>query len=108
MSNRDSDAWFALASFLASSARAGIEESVVVSSLRLVESLRRLIALAPGLKDDPFYADVGAWLERESTKAYFKSPDEFTAFLDDLLRRFAVEACVRKGLDRKESRPAPL
>jgi len=99
MSVKNSDEWFTYASFLASSARAGIEESVVVSSHRLIEALRRLLALVPELKQDPFYQEIDDLLTGSTSKAYFKSPEEFTVFLDEVLRRFAAEARVRNALD---------
>jgi hypothetical protein len=95
----NSDDWFTYTSFLASSARAGIEESVVVSSHRLIEALRRLLALVPELKQDPFYQRIDDLLTHGTSKAYFKSPEEFTVFLDEVLRQFAAEARVRNGLD---------
>ena len=96
--SREDNGWFTYASFLASSARAGLEESVVVSSHRLVEAIRRLLLLVPDLKEDVFFRDIDALLNDGFTKAYFKSPEEFTAFLEELLRRFAVEARTRSGL----------
>lgn len=93
--------WFTYASFLASSARAGLEESVTVSGHRLAEAIRKLIPLVPELGKDPFFRDVGALLERDLTKAYLKSPEAFADFLDELLRRFAAEARRRNGLDQE-------
>jgi hypothetical protein len=52
----------------------------------------------PDLKEDVFFRDIDALLNDGFTKAYFKSPEEFTAFLEELLRRFAVEARTRSGL----------
>jgi len=92
-----SDEWFTYTTFLASAARAGLEESVFASSLRLVEAIRRLLALVPDLKQDVFFRDIDALLEDDFTKAYLKSPEEFTVFLDELLRRFASEARARNG-----------
>ena len=94
------DDWFTYTSFLASSARAGIEESVVVSSHRLIEALRRLFAVVPELREDPFYREIDDLLTASTSKAYFKSPEQFTEFLDEVLSRFAVEARIRNGLDR--------
>jgi len=99
MSARNNDEWFTYTSFLASSARAGIEESVVVSSHRLIEALRRLLALLPELKEDPFYQEIEDLLTGSTSKAYFKSPEKFTEFLDEVLQRFAAESRVRNGLD---------
>ncbi len=99
MTTKNADEWFTYTSFLASSARAGIEESVVVSSHRLVEALRRLFTLVPELKDDPFYAEMDELLTGSTSKAYFKSPEKFTEYLDEILQRFAVEARKRNGLD---------
>jgi hypothetical protein len=99
MSAGNRDEWFTYTSFLASSARAGIEESVVVSSHRLIEALRRLLDLMPELKQDPFYREIDELLAASTSKAYFKSPEKFTEFLDEVLQRFAAEARVRNGLD---------
>lgn len=99
MADRNSADWFTYTSFLASSARAGIEESVVVSSHRLIEALRRLFTLLPELKEDPFYARIDELLTGSTSKAYFKSPEQFTVFLDEVLQQFAVEARRRNGLD---------
>lgn len=99
MSVKNSADWFTYTSFLASSARAGIEESVVVSSHRLIEALRRLFVLVPELKEDPFYARIDDLLTRSTSKAYFKSPEEFAVYLDEVLQQFAAEARVRNGLN---------
>jgi len=96
---RDDDSWFTYASFLASSARAGLEESVTVSGHRLAEAIRRLVPLVPELKDDAFFTEIEELLERNLTRTYLKSPEDFSTFLDELLQRFAVEARKRNGLD---------
>jgi len=93
------DGWFTYASFLASSARASLEESVTVSGHRLAEAIRRLLPLVPELGEDSFFREIDALLEHNLTKAYLKSPEDFEAFLDDLLQRFAAEARVRNGID---------
>jgi uncharacterized protein with von Willebrand factor type A (vWA) domain len=102
MAAKNTDDWFTYTSFLASSARAGIEESVVVSSHRLIEALRRLFALVPELKQDPFYQEIDELLTASTSKAYFQSPEKFTEFLDEVLQRFAAEARVRNGLDQSD------
>lgn len=104
MSVERKDDWFTYTSFLASSARAGIEESVIVSSHRLIEALRRLLDLMPELKQDPFYHEIDELLTGSTSKAYFKSPEKFTEFLDEILQRFAAEARVRNGLDQDPSK----
>jgi|TARA_B100000470_G_scaffold123451_1_gene95420 hypothetical protein len=96
---KNSAEWFTYTSFLASSARAGIEESTVVSSHRLIGALRQVLSLVPELKEDPFYARIDELLAGSTSKAYFKSPEQFTVFLDDVLQQFAVEARKRNGLD---------
>lgn len=97
--DRESDDWFSLTSFLATSARAGPEESVLVSSHRMVEALRQLISLVPELREDPFHREIEMHLSQSLTKAYLKSPRDFQDFLDDLLQRFAVEARIRNQMD---------
>ena len=38
-------------------------------------------------------------LKDKLTAAYLLSEEEYTEFLDGLLRRFATEACKRNGID---------
>jgi len=97
--NGEQDDWFSFTSFLASSARAGLEESVIVSGHRMLEAVRRLIGLVPGLRDQPFFRDIETTLEESLTDSYLKSPEDFTKFLDELLQRFALEARIRNQLD---------
>jgi hypothetical protein len=92
------DEWFTFTAFLASSARAGLEESVITSGNRFIEAIRRLLSLVPDLKEDVFFREIDTLLETSFSKAYFKSPEEFTNFLDEVLRRFAIEARARNGL----------
>jgi hypothetical protein len=93
------DEWFTFTTFLASSARAGLEESVITSGHRFIEAIRQLLSLVPDLKEDVFFREIDTLLENSFSKAYFKSPEEFTHFLDEVLRRFAIEARARNGLN---------
>lgn len=95
----EQDDWFSFASFLASSARAGLEESVIVSGHRFMEAVRRLVGLVPELRDQPFFSEIETRLEESLTDSYLKSPEDFTQFLDELLQRFALEARKRNQLD---------
>lgn len=95
----EQDDWFSYASFLASSARAGLEESVIVSGHRMMEAVRRLIGLVPELRSQPFFRDLETTLEESLTEAYLKSPEDFAKLLDELLQRFAMEARIRNQLE---------
>jgi hypothetical protein len=84
--------------FLATAARGGLEEGVFTATYRLADTIRRLLELFPGYLDDPFFLEVKETLEGNLSRAYLMSEAEYTAFLDDLLRRFATEVRRRNGL----------
>lgn len=89
---------FPLMTFLATSARGGLEEGVVTATYRLVDTIRRLLELFPEHLENPFLRDMNERLKTNLNKAYLMSVDEYTAFLDDLLGRFATEVRKRNGL----------
>ena len=89
---------FPLMTFLSTAARGGIEEGVFTATYRLVDTIRRLLELFPQYLEDPFFRELHDVLEANLNKAYLMSEDEYTAFLDDLLGRFAVEVRKRNGL----------
>jgi len=90
---------FPLATFLATSARGGLEEGVFTATYRLADTIRRLLELFPDLLEDPFFREIDGLLKRDLSKAYLMSEEEYTTFLDELLRRFASEVRKRNGLD---------
>ena len=90
---------FPVFAFLASAARSGIDEGVYTATLRLVETISRLLEVFPELKDDPFFKDVDGFVQDKMSKAYLASTEEYTAFLDELLRQFAVEVSKRNGIE---------
>jgi hypothetical protein len=90
---------FPLMTFLATSARGGLEEGVFTATYRIVDTIRRLLKLFPGYLEDPFFRELSESLEGNLNKAYLMSEVEYTAFLDDLLGRFAKEVRRRCGLE---------
>jgi hypothetical protein len=58
-----------------------------------------LLELFPDYLRDPFFQELNEVLKNNLNKAYLLSEDEYTAFLDDLLRRFAGEVRKRNGLE---------
>jgi hypothetical protein len=90
---------FPLMTFLSTAARGGLEEGVFTATYRLVDTIRRLLELFPEYLRDPFFKDLNGALVTNLSKAYLMSEEEYTAFLDDLLRRFAGEVRRRNGLD---------
>jgi Family of unknown function (DUF6092) len=89
---------FPLMTFLSTAARGGLEEGVFTATYRLVDTIRRLLELFPRYLEDPFFHELHEVLETNLNKAYLMSEEEYTAFLDDLLRRFAAEVRKRNGL----------
>lgn len=90
---------FPLTTFLATAARGGLEEGVFTTTYRVVDTIRRLMELFPEALEDPFFHEINELLKNNLDRAYLMSEDEYTAFLDDLLRRFASEIRKRNGLD---------
>ena len=90
---------FSLTAFLASSARSGLDEGVFAATLRLIHTISRLLDLFPELLEDEFFSELHILLKQNMTTAYLLSEEEYTEFLDDLLRRFATEVCKRNGID---------
>jgi hypothetical protein len=90
---------FPLMTFLSTAARGGLEEGVFTATYRLVDTIRRLLELFPEYLRDPFFQELNEVLKNNLNKAYLLSEDEYTSFLDDLLRRFAAEVRKRNGLE---------
>ncbi len=90
---------FPLTTFLATAARGGLEEGVFTATYRLVDTIRRLLELFPESLEDPFFREIDELLKKNLNKAYLMSEEEYTVFLDDLLRRFASEVLKRNGLE---------
>ncbi len=90
---------FSLTAFLAGSARSGLDEGVFAATYRLVDTISRLLELFPELLEDEFFSELNILLKENMTTAYLLSEEEYTEFLDDLLRRFATEVCKRNGID---------
>ena len=90
---------FPLFAFLASAARSGIDEGVYTATLRLVDTISRLLEVFPELKEEPFFKDIDGFVREKMSKAYLASPEEYIAFLDELLRQFAVEVSKRNGIE---------
>ena len=89
---------FPLMTFLSTAARGGLEEGVFTATYRLVDTIRRLLELFPKYLEDAFFRELNEELTTNLNKAYLMSEEEYTAFLDDLLRRFAAEVRKRNGL----------
>jgi hypothetical protein len=98
---------FPLMTFLSTSARGGLEEGVFTATYRLVDTIRRLLELFPEYLQDPFFAELNEELKTNLNKAYLMSEAEYTAFLDNLLGRFAREVRRRNGLGESSIAPLP-
>ncbi len=90
---------FPLTTFLATAARGGLEEGVFTATYRLVDTIRRLLELFPESLEDPFFCEIDELLKKNLNKAYLMSEEEYTVFLDALLRRFDSEVRKRNGLE---------
>ena len=89
---------FSLTAFLASAARSGLEEGVFAATLRLVDTISRLLDLFPELLEDEFFNETNVLLKENLTTTFLLSEEEYIEFLDNLLRRFATEVCKRNGI----------
>jgi hypothetical protein len=89
---------FPLVTFLATSARGGLEEGVFTATYRLVDAIRRLMEF-PEQLENPFFRDLNERLKTDLGRAYLMSEVEYTSFLDDLLGRVASEVRRRNGLE---------
>jgi hypothetical protein len=88
-----------IAVFLAASARGCVDEPSSYGSFRLIDALSRLIDLpryAPCLNDDPFLRGIKAEID-EKKFLVMSDPEGFRNFLDELVRRFAMELKNRAG-----------
>jgi hypothetical protein len=93
------DELFALTVFLATSARGAIEEGVFTASYRLVDAIRRLLAIFPELKDDPFFAEIAEVTGNPFRAAYLRSEADYLKALDAIVACAAREIRVRAEVD---------
>ena len=90
---------FDYATFLANSARGSIQEGVFSASLRLIDALSRLSQIVPEIvENDPFLKEIAEFANQGKVTSFLESRDDYIKFLDDLLRRFAIEIKKRNGL----------
>jgi hypothetical protein len=85
--------------FLATAARGTLEEGVFTASFRLVDAIRRLLAMFPGLAGEPFFAALSDIIDRRFRTAYHQSEAEYVKVLDDILETAAREIRRRCDLD---------
>lgn len=91
----DSPRLFEFVLYLVSCSRLSLEEPTIYGSFRLIEGASRLIAMLDPDGKDAFLA--GARREIEEHKLFMVDRHEdYTAFLDDLLRDVVAEA-KRRG-----------
>ncbi len=91
---------FDLAVFLATAARGTLEEGVFTGSYRLIDAIRRLLAIFPELKDEPFFADLAELAGDRFRAAYLRSEADYIVALDAIVARAAREIRVRTGMDQ--------
>lgn len=93
------DEVFGLATYLLASARGCVDEPKLYGPLRLVEAISRLVALT---ESSDFAKDEFLIQAKEKIDAnkhlVLESDEEFTKFLDDLLREFTQELKKRNGI----------
>ena len=82
--------------YLVSCSRLSLEEPPIYGSFRLIEGASRLIAMLDPEGTDPFLAGARRRIEEHKLMMVDRH-DEYTAFLDDLLREVVAEARARGG-----------
>jgi hypothetical protein len=90
-----------LATYLLASARGCIEEPPMYGPLRLVESLSRLAAIsqyADCIEKDDFLLKAKKKID-ENKYVVMQSEEEFTKFLDSMIKEFTVELKRRNKVD---------
>jgi len=94
------DEVFELATYMLTSARGCIDEPKLYGPLRLLEAISRLVAMVEesGLPRDEFLIQAKAKID-DNKHLVMESEDEFTRFLDELLREFTQELKKRNGID---------
>ena len=97
---RDDDA-FGLAMFLLTSARGCLDEPSVYGPLRLLQALSRLATISrndANIRKDDFLVSARRKLEKNQHLA-LQSEEEFTRFLDSLIKEFTAELKRRNATD---------
>lgn len=93
------DEVFGLATYLLTSARGCVDEPKLYGPLRLVEAISRFVALT---ESADFAKDEFLIQAKEKIDAHkhlvLESEEEFTKFLDDLLKEFTQELKKRNGI----------
>lgn len=92
MSDAQSD--FELALYLVASARDCLDEPLIYGPFRMIEGVSRLLARSEG---DAFLAAAKETIDGEKYNV-MGGRDEFSAWLDDLLREFSAEAKRRNRI----------
>ncbi len=93
------DEVLAVATYMLSGARGCVDEPKLYGPLRLIEAISRLIAMAEsaGLPKDEFLIQAKRKIDANK-HLVMESEEEFTKFLDDLLRDFTQELKRRNGI----------
>ncbi len=90
-----------LATYLLASARGCIEEPLLYGPLRLIEALSRLVTIsqyAPCVKKDEFLLAAKRKID-QNKYVVMQSEEEFTKFLDSLIKEFTTELKRRNKLE---------
>ena len=90
-----------LATYMLTSARGCIEEPLLYGPLRLIEALSRLVAIsqyAPCVKKDEFLLAAKKKID-QNKYTVMQSEEEFTKFLDSLIKEFTAELKRRNNVD---------
>jgi len=92
---------FNMATYLITSARGCIDDPLLYGPLRLIEALSRLATIpehAPCIERDEFLVEAKKKID-ENKQVVMQSEEEFTKFLDSLVREFTVELKRRNEVD---------
>jgi hypothetical protein len=94
------DEVFGLATYLLTSARGCVDEPKLYGPLRLIEAISRLVALtvSTGSAKDEFLIRAKERIDANK-HLVMESEEEFTKFLDDMLREFTHELKRRNGIE---------
>lgn len=90
-----------LATYLLTSARGCIEEPLLYGPLRLIEALSRLATIsehATCIENDEFLLNAKKKID-ENKYVVMQSEEEFTQFLDSMIREFTAELKRRNRVD---------
>ena len=102
MDNRTAtgDEVFGLATYLLTSARGCVDEPKLYGPLRLVEAISRLVALTEtaDFAKDEFLIQAKKKIDANK-HLVMESEEEFTKFLDSLLREFTQELKKRNDIE---------